>query len=140
MPVTRHTRGTLPHVTSEGQEEPVPLFDEVMVEHGPKDDGKPTSVLPDFTTKPYEPWLPAVEEQVEQEAVEKASQIADEALRHVRDELPPYEYTLDADAEDLDPAKYTLSWNKPPTDTPIKVKSERADRPSPTPRARRVQQ
>jgi hypothetical protein len=136
MPVTRHTRGTLPHVTPDGQEEPLPLFDEVLVEHGPKADGKPTSQLPSFTTKDYESWLPEVEAQAEQEAAEKAPQIAEEAAQAVRD-APHEPWTLAAD-KPLQ-GDYTLSWNKPPTDEPIKVSSERADKPSPTPRARRIQ-
>jgi hypothetical protein len=132
MPKTNHTRKSLPKVA--GPEEPLPDFLAVLEEHGPKDDdGKPTLVLPDFETTEYKEWMPEVEELVEQQAAEKAPQIADEALRHVRDALPPFEYQLDADAEDLDYTRYELSWNRPPTSEPIKVKSERL--PSPRPRA-----
>lgn len=139
MPVTRHTSGTLPYINDDGHEEPLPHYSEVLAEHGPKDENGPTWALPDFSTKDYEPWLPGVEEQVEREAAERAPQIADEALRYVRDELPPFEYQLDSDVDDLDPDKYELSWNKRPTEEPIKVPSVRADKPSPSPRAQRLQ-
>lgn len=131
MPKVSHTQRGLPKVA--GPEETLPDFDAVMREHGPKgDDGEPTMALPDFETAEYREWMPEVEETVEREAAERAPQIADEALRHVRDVLPPFEYQLDADAEDLDYSRYELSWNRPPTKRPIKVKSERL--PSPTPR------
>jgi hypothetical protein len=131
VPKVSHTQKSLPPAEV-GLEEPLPHFAAVMEEHGPKDeDGVPTMVLPDFEPGEYKDWMPEVDALVDQEAAEKASQIADEALRHVRDELPPFEYQLDADADDLDYSRYELSWNQPPTRKPIKVKSERLPSPSP---------
>jgi len=139
MPITRHTRGTLPYVTADGQEEPLPEFEAVMAEHGPKDEDGPTGVLPDFTTEEYQPWLPGLEKQIDEEAAEKAPQIAEEAEKAVS-EASHEPWTLASD-KPLS-GDYTLSWNKPPTSEPIKVESERVDKPSPTPRtprARRIQ-
>lgn len=131
MPIKRHS---LPRADDVDPNEPLPEFLAVMAQHGPQGDNGPTWVLPDFSTQEYEPWLPALEVEVEQEAAEKAPQIAEEAAQAVRD-APHQPWTLGAD-KPLS-GDYTLSWNKPPTSEPIKVMSERADRP-PSPRPRRV--
>lgn len=131
MPVKRHTSRTLPYV--QAQEEVLPDYQTVMAEHGPKgEDDSPTFELPDFETRPYEPWLPEVDTRVEQEAAEKAPQIAAETARDLAENHPPYEYQLDSDLDDELPGDYELSWTKPPTAEPIKVESERL--PSPVPR------
>lgn len=135
MPAKRHTERTLPHA-DEQPAEPLPDFQAVMAEHGPKgDDGEPTMELPDFITPQYVPWLPEVEERVDRKAAERAPQIVEEAAAAVAEATHP-PVKLDADV-DL-PGDYTLSWERPPTPEPIKVTSERVDRPSP--RTRRVQQ
>lgn len=137
MPVKNYTRGTLPHVDPQQDAVSLPEFRDVMVEHGPKDaEGVPTFQLPDFTTAEYEPWLPEVDELVEQEAAERAPQIAAETARDLAENHPPYEYQLDSDLDDELPGDYELSWTKPPTAEPIKVKSERL--PSPKPRAQKA--
>ena len=139
MPKVSHTQRDLPEGDAR-PEEPLPDFLDVLKKHGPKDEqGTPTMELPDFVTPEYVDWMPEVDAQVEREAAEKAPQIADEALRYIRDELPPFEYQLDADAEDLDYTRYELSWNRPPTAEPIKVKSVRLTSP-PSPHPRKVAQ
>lgn len=137
MPTKRHTDATLPHAEDQ-PEEPLPNFHAVMEEHGPKDDqGKPTMQLPTFVTPEYIDWMPGVLERVERKADERAPQIAKEAAEAV--ETAQHEpWTLAAD-KPLS-GDYTLSWERPPTEEPIKVPSERVDRPAPTPRARRVQE